>query len=218
MSDLIKKFIKNAKDFTEAYAIPGSEYIQNVETGQSAKVLLIGCSDSLVDPAKILGAEPNEIFVHRNISAIVPSFKDQKIGSPNGTAAVLDFAVNFLKVSDIIILGHGHCGGMKALDQGLSRETTDQDFIMPWVTQVQNAHKTLLENGTDPEDPNFGRLLEKQAAIQSLKHLKTYPWIAERLKSQDLTLHAWHFDRGTLSTFDEETGTFQIKVQKDPSS
>ena len=47
---------------------------------------------------------------------------------------------------------------------------------------------------------------------------KTYPWIAERLKSQDLTLHAWHFDRGTLSTFDEETGTFQIKVQKDPSS
>ncbi len=206
---MIEQFIKNAQKFTKTYAYPGSDYIKQVEQGQSAKVLLIGCSDSLVDPSQILGAKPNEIFVHRNISAIVPPFEDQVSGSPNATAAVLDFAVNFLKVSDIIIFGHGHCGGMKALANGLDRSKCSHDFIGPWVKLVQEAHQELLSEGKNPEDATYPQRLEKRAIVHSLKHLKEYPWIHKKLASGHLTLHGWHYDRGVLSMYDAKNHCFE---------
>lgn len=185
--------------------------MKQVEKGQTAKVLLIGCSDSLVDPSQLLGAEPNEIFVHRNISAIVPPFEEQILGSPNATAAVLDFAVNFLKVSDIIVMGHGHCGGMKALAKGLNHDTPEHNFISPWVHLVQKANQELLDEGHTSEEPHYPHLLEQRAILHSLKHLKSYPFIQKRLDEKMLTLHGWHFDRGVLSMYDSEEKGFKVR-------
>src|SRR6187549_3459449 len=80
--------------------------------GQSPKVMVIACSDSRVDPAQIFDTSPGEIFVVRNVANLVPPFELD--GSRHGVSAALEFAVTQLEVTDIIVLGHGACGGVSA--------------------------------------------------------------------------------------------------------
>src|SRR4051812_15768636 len=77
--------------------------------GQSPEVLVIACSDSRVDPATIFDAKPGEMFVIRNVSALVPPY--QPDARYHGTSAALEFAVTQLKVNEILVMGHGFCGG-----------------------------------------------------------------------------------------------------------
>ena len=210
---MIDKYLRNIKSFAVKHAYPGSDYVKQVERGQSAKILVIGCADSLVDPALMLGAEPNEIFTHRNIAAIVPSYT-QNNSSPDGTGAVLEYAVNHLEVTDIIVLGHGCCGGMKALLKGFSPRDPNSTFIDPWIQQVKEARDKIEQEGCDINNAKTLTKLEQETVRLSLSHLSQYPWIQKKLNENSLTLHGLHFDRGTLSQFDTSTQKFNIVSQE----
>jgi carbonic anhydrase len=176
--------------------------------GQSPKVMVIACSDSRVDPSIIFDASPGEIFVVRNIANLVPPFETG--GGRHGVSAALEFAVTQLEVDEILVLGHGQCGGV---DAALSRRFEGQPpgsggFIAHWVDLLDDARDRVLASGVDEE--TAARMLEKEAVRVSLSNLRTFACIAEREKAGVLKLHGGWFAvrHGVLELLDEDTGTF----------
>ncbi|EAR23165.1 carbonic anhydrase [Nitrococcus mobilis] len=171
--------------------------------GQSPKVLVIACSDSRVDPAVLFNADPGEIFVVRNIAALVPPYTpDDK---HHGTSAAIEFAVRDLNVKDIVVLGHSSCGGMKALSKLARGEVVDREFIGPWV---EVAHEACQHHAAD--DPGSNAKVEKGAIKTSLNNLMGFPWIAEAVDAGSLVLHGWwaNLHTGDLFAHEPRTGEF----------
>jgi len=174
--------------------------------GQSPKVMVIACSDSRVDPATIFDASPGEMFVVRNVANLVPPFEPG--GGRHGVSAALEFAVTQLEVPEIVVLGHGGCGGVAA---ALSRRFDgcapgDGGFIAHWIDLLDEARdRVLAEQG-----PRAAQVLEHEAVKVSLRNLRTFPHIREREADGRLTLHGAFFaiDDGNLHVLDEASGEF----------
>src|ERR1700720_1975584 len=109
---------------------------QLAERGQSPEIMVIGCSDSRVSPEVIFDAQPRELFVVRNVANLVPPY--QPDGSYHGVSAALEFAVGALRVKHIVVLGHGHCGGVRAFAEG-SAPLSPGDFIGKWMSLIAPA-------------------------------------------------------------------------------
>jgi carbonic anhydrase len=173
--------------------------------GQSPHAAVLACIDSRVDPAMIFDAGPGEILTIRNVANLAPPY--QPDGAIHGTSAALEFAVCGIGVSEVIVLGHGQCGGIAALLAGAP--TTEGSFIGPWIRQAERARRRAFEC-TPPE-----RQLEAEyeAVRLSLDNLMTFPWIAERVASGTLSLHGAHFavHTGVLAILDKD-GTFRSPV------
>jgi carbonic anhydrase len=178
--------------------------------GQSPGIMILSCADSRVDPAQIFDARPGEMFVVRNIAALAPPYETSR--GYHGVSAALEFAVTQLGVGEILVMGHGMCGGCAA---GLTGEFQDiahgeGHFIGDWVRMLDQArddvrarHKTL--------DREAFRDMEWEAVKVSLANLRTFPWIAEREDAEELTLHGAHFSiaEGRLYMLDEADGKFR---------
>lgn len=155
------------------------------EHGQQPRALVIACSDSRIDPAMIFNTRPGEIFVIRNVANLVPPYEPD--GTCHGTSAAIEFAVLGLEVRDIIVMGHGLCGGIRALLEGVPPPMGD--FLAPWIRLATPARRALECTPADPQ------LACEYAAVRlSLENLRSFPWIAERLADGRLHLHGGHFD------------------------
>ena len=174
--------------------------------GQSPRAMVIACSDSRVDPAQIFDTSPGEIFVVRNVANLVPPFELD--GQRHGVSAALEFAVTQLEVTDIIVLGHGACGGVSA---ALSRRFEGKPpgaggFIAHWVDMLDEARDRIVsELGTGPEAV---RALELETVRVSIANLRTFPCIPEREAEGKLKLHGAYFAiaDGLLHIMDESGG------------
>ena len=156
------------------------------ENGQSPRALVIACGDSRVDPAMIFDAAPGEIFTIRNVANLIPPC--QPDGAYHGTSAALEFAVTVLQVGDIIVVGHGLCGGVRALLDGVA--DNQAGFIGPWMRLAEPARARVL--ACAPADPQLEG--EHQVVRLSLENLRSFPFVTERLASGRLRLHGAHFD------------------------
>lgn len=155
--------------------------------GQSPETLVIACSDSRVDPQMVFDAAPGELFMVRNVAALVPRFEPD--GGRHGVSAALEFGVRVLKVKQIVVLGHAMCGGIKALVDGAPKQA--RDFVEPWMSIAEPA----LWRVTPPLDPaGLHDLYETEVVKLSLENLRTFPWIAEGERDGRLALHAMRFD------------------------
>lgn len=169
--------------------------------GQDPRILLIACSDSRVDPAILFNAAPGELFVVRVVAALVPPYKPNE--DYHGVSAALEYAVRDLEVDHIVVLGHAHCGGIQALTAMGQGKQLDREFIGQWVSLAQDATDSI------PDDSPPHR--HEQATVRhSIRNLKTFPWIEEKVTSGKLQLHAWWFDldHGHLMTDDNEGSDF----------
>jgi carbonic anhydrase len=156
------------------------------EHGQSPQAMIIACSDSRVDPQMIFGAGPGELFVVRNVANLVPPY--EKDAAYHGTSAAIEFAVRQLKVRDLVVLGHGMCGGVQALlSDGAAGET---DFIEHWVRIAEPARRAT--EGCAPEERQ--KACEEATVRLSLANLMTFPWIVEAVIGRRLLLHGAFFD------------------------
>lgn len=178
--------------------------------GQSPGVMVIACSDSRVDPSQIFDVAPGEIFVVRNIAALVPPYEVG--GGRHGVSAALEFAVTQLEVRDVIVMGHGLCGGVVA---SLTRcfegaPPGAGGFIAHWVDMLDEARDRVLASGGDPKERSVQRTLEQEAVKVSLANLRTFPCIPEREAAGKLRLHGTRFaiSEGRLEVLDEASGTF----------
>jgi carbonic anhydrase len=178
--------------------------------GQSPKVMVMACSDSRVEPAIIFDARPGEMFVLRNIAALAPPFETTP--GYHGVSAALEFAVTQLEVEEIVVMGHGQCGGCAAALTGEFENARPGEghFISNWVKLLDDARERVLA-----QHPDFGWKafleMELQGVIASLANLRTFPWIAEREKDGRLSLHGCHFSifEGRLYVLDEAEEDFR---------
>ena len=182
----VEHLINGFKGFREAYYENQPNFYRDlVENGQHPKVMVIACSDSRISPSIITNVAPGELFVVRNVANLVPPYAPD--GSYHGTSAAIEFAVRDLKVEDIIVLGHSHCGGIKALceeDEGQSK----REFVRSWMSIVEKACDKSLEGAVQL------RQVEREAVKVSLGNLLTFPWLKERMDNGNLVLHGWLFD------------------------
>ena len=153
--------------------------------GQSPETMVIACSDSRVDPQTIFAAVPGELFVVRNVAALVPPYKPD-IGY-HGTSAALEFGVRVLKVSRLVIVGHGQCGGVRAMAFGPPPQAGD--FIASWV----EIGRPAVEAAGEAQEGRLARI-EVEVVRLSLANVMTFPWIAEAVAAGRLILHGYFFD------------------------
>lgn len=156
--------------------------------GQRPIAAVIACVDSRLDPAAIFDAAPGQIFVLRNVANLVPPFAPD--GDYHGTSAALEFAVKALEISNIIVMGHAQCGGVRALLEGGS--TSLQDFVMPWM-QIAASARTRALACTGGDVAAAQCLCEHETIRLSLANLRGFPWIAEREAAGSLQLFGMYY-------------------------
>lgn len=175
------------------YRFRGTEWLEERErwselaTGQSPKVMIIACSDSRVEPATIFGSRPGEVFVVRNVANLVPPYEPDN--ARHGVSAALEFAVTKLGVEEVVVLGHGACGGVNAaLTQSLAgTEPGEGGFVANWINLLDDAReKVVAEHGTGPEGQSA---LEQEGVKVSIANLMTFPFVRERVEAGTLHIH-----------------------------
>lgn len=184
----INDLLAGYRRFYQRYFIDYPTTFQKLADGQSPHTLIIACSDSRVDPSIIFNSGPGEIFVIRNVANLVPPFEDSS-SACHGTSAAIEYAVNGLKVKDIVVLGHSHCGGIQTL---VSDTENDHTFIDTWLYIAEEAKKTALALASNEDE--VCTLCEKEAIRTSLRNLRTFPFIKEALEHHNISLHGWYFD------------------------
>jgi carbonic anhydrase len=170
-----------------------------VAQGQHPKTLFIGCSDSRLVPYLLTGAGPGELFIVRNVGALIPPY-DQSHGL-HGTMAAIEYAVLALQVERIIVCGHSHCGAIRVAYEGVPEEAV---ALKSWLKLLQEA---LLPVQPGPEAM---RRTEQRAVVLQLERLMEYPMVRRAVEAGKLTLHGWHYviEEGEIHIFDVHQGSF----------
>lgn len=176
-------------------------------TSQAPRTMIIGCADSRVDPVAIFSAGPGQLFVVRNVAAIAPPCEDT--GLYHGTSAAIEFAVSVLEVENIVVLGHGMCGGVAAAFSIAERKPVGR-FISPWVGLFSDICVDILTGSEGLDESAMQKEAEHRVVERSLTNLMTFPMVADAVQRGRLKLHGAWFSiaEGELHWLDPETGTF----------
>ena len=159
------------------------EYFEKLSHGQSPGILYIGCSDSRVSAEELMGVQPGEVFVHRNIANMVPN-------TDLSAMSVISYAVSHLKVKHVVICGHYYCGGVKA-----AMQSADLGLLNPWLRNIRDVyrlHRRELDCISDEEE-KYKRLVELNVQEQCVNLIKT-PDVQKAYKEREFTVHGWVFD------------------------
>ena len=183
----MQRLIEGFHRFREGYYAEQRElYDRLAIEGQRPRAMVIACADSRVDPQLLFQAAPGELFILRNVANLMPPY--QPDANYHGASAAVEFAVKGLEVEDIVVLGHAHCGGVAALLQGAKAEPSD--FIGHWMSIADSARAAAA---AAPEG-EAQRLCEHETIRVSLRNLRTFPWIQQRIAEGRLRLHGCWFD------------------------
>jgi carbonic anhydrase len=183
----------------EVWPAERARYEALAAKGQRPETLVVACSDSRVDPQTVFGAAPGELFVVRNVAALVPPYHPD--AAYHGTSAALEYGVRVLGVARIVVLGHAQCGGVRAMVEGAPAEA--RDFVEPWMRIAEPVLRSLSEH------PLPGDVLghcEGAVVRVSLANLATFPWIAQAVEAGRLELCGFRFDirTGVLARLEGE--------------
>lgn len=187
-----------------------SWYTRLADGGQHPRAMVISCCDSRVHVTSIFGAETGEFFIHRNIANLVPPFNPNK--DYHGTSAAIEFAVKALGVAHIMVIGHSDCGGVKGCHDMCSGKAPELEeassFVGRWMDILRPGYEEVAaKGGTEKEQI---AALERKSVVVSLENLMTFPFIAEAVEANALSLHGllWNIRDGHMECFDGSTGTF----------
>lgn len=221
------ELLQRLRRFTDQ-TFPGArqQFESLVREGQHPTILFIGCSDSRLVPYLLTGTGPGDLFIVRNVGAFVPPHdggldgpqplrdspprgQDPASGRPggrvlagyHGTAAAIEFAVLNLNVAHIVVCGHSHCGGIRALYEGVSPQATN---LAAWLELGREA---VLPVQVSPEAL---RRTEQRAVVLQLERLMDYPMVRAQVQAGRLALHGWHYviEDGEVHVFDVRQGGF----------
>jgi carbonic anhydrase len=183
-----------------------SRFQKLAETGQHPEVRVICCCDSRVSPEVIFDSHPGELFVVRNVANMVPPYSPS--GFTHDVSAALEFAVQNLKVKYIIVMGHSHCGGVRAFVEHRDRPGPG-DFIDKWMSLITPVAQSLGDDKNMSRSDYLARL-EHASIVATLSNLMSFPWINSRVAGQQLKLLGAYFDvgSGALEVYDPDASAF----------
>jgi len=179
----IDQIFENNRNWIASKLDLDPSYFQDLSHGQSPKVLYIGCSDSRVTAEELMGAQPGEVFVHRNIANMVSN-------NDLSAMSVINYAVNHLKVNHIVVCGHYFCGGVKA-----AMQSADLGILNPWLRSIRDVyrlHKDEMKDIVDEEE-KYKRLVELNVQEQCVNVIKTAD-VQRAYADRKLQVHGWVFD------------------------
>ena len=179
----IEQIFINNKVWIEQKLKIDAAYFENLSKGQNPKLLYIGCSDSRVTAEELMGVQPGEVFVYRNIANMIPN-------TDLSAMSVINYAVTHLKVDNIVVCGHYYCNGVKA-----AMQSADLGILNPWLRNIRDVyrlHKPELDS-LQSEEEKYKRLVELNVQEQCFNVIKT-PDVQKAYKERKLTVHGWVFD------------------------
>lgn len=182
----ISKIFTNNKEWISEKLNNDEDFFTNLGKGQSPQILYIGCSDSRVSSEELMGMQPGEVFVHRNIANMVPN-------TDLNVMSVINYAVSHLKVKHVVVCGHYACGGVKA-----AMQSEDLGILNPWLRNIRDVyrlHHTELDLITD-EDKKYDRLVELNVQEQCVNVLKTSD-VQKAILEKRVTVHGWVWNMHT---------------------
>ncbi len=208
MTNLPEKLLRGYRSFMSGdYATQSKRYRDLAQTGQTPETMIIACCDSRAAPETIFDAGPGELFVVRNVANLVPPYTPD--GEYHGTSAALEFAVQSLKVKNIVVLGHGRCGGVAAALNPQFQPLSPGDFIGKWIDMLKPPAAIVGDN-TLMTAGERQRALERISIRFALANLRTFPYVKALETEGKISLHGAWFDisSGELWVMDPETGDF----------
>lgn len=199
----IAQIFKNNEEWIAQQLKTDAEYFDKLASGQAPKYLYIGCADSRVTAETVMGAQPGEVFIHRNIANLAPN-------NDLNVLSVVVYAVKHLKVQDIIVCGHYGCGGVKA-----AMQPDDLGILNPWLRNIRDVfrlHQEELEAITN-EDERYKRLVELNVQEQCLNVAKMKE-VQLAFKEREINIYGWVFDlaSGKLIDLKIDTKTMMDKL------
>ncbi|AFM40925.1 carbonic anhydrase [Desulfosporosinus acidiphilus SJ4] len=210
MENLIAGLIKfRTQDYEEH-----KNLFSRLKRGQEPHTLFIGCSDSRVVPELITKSLPGELFVVRNIANIVPQYHQvlEQEAPMSATTACIEYAVNVLKVKQIIICGHSNCGGCASIylpDEELNQLPTTKK----WLELAQNVKLRVLKELGDADDEMKREWLTEQINIvEQIKHLLSYPFIVEKYNKREIDIIGMYYtiESGEVFIYNAKKGIFEL--------
>src|SRR5690554_2242631 len=187
----IEQIFKNNQDWINKKLGKDPEYFKNLANGQSPEILYIGCSDSRISAEEIMGVNPGDVFVMRNISNTISNLDLSAM-------SVINYAVKILKVKNVVVCGHYGCGGVKA-----AMQSKDMGILNPWLRNIRDVYRLHKEelNSIADETKKYRRLVELNVEEQCLNVIKTAD-VQLAAKSRNLKVHGWVMDMETGKLID----------------
>ena len=198
------------RKFKKEYFKDNKKLFDELTFGQKPHTMIITCSDSRVAPTKLLSAKPGELFIARNIGNIVPPYNKTK----GSTQAAIEYAINVLKIKDLVILGHSSCGACAHLyHKKKSEDEIELTHVEEWLTLAYPAKYDAMLECFNDSYKNRAEITEKNNITLSIQRLMTYPYIVEALDEKKLDIHGWWYDigSGNLEIYDYKSKKF-LKV------
>lgn len=186
------EIFENNQSWLDEKKRTNAEFFEQLSKGQEPGYLYIGCSDSRVTAEDMMGANPGDIFVHRNVANLVPN-------NDASSASVIEYAVEHLRVKHVVICGHYFCGGVKA-----AMGSQDLGVLNPWLQNIRDVyryHKAELDAISDEED-RYKRLVELNVQEQCLNLYKTAVMQKAKVENRMPEIHGWVFDISTGKLID----------------
>jgi len=203
----MQKLVEGLHKFQSEVFAPRRDFFTNLARGQHPETLFITCSDSRVAPNLITQTDPGELFILRNAGNIVPAFAEGGVAS--GEAATIEFALEGLGVSSIVVCGHTACGAMKALLDPAPLERLPS--VRQWLSHAEPTRKRVLENYADRDPATLGTLMVEENVLTQIEHLHSHPVVKSRILDGKLAIYAWVYkiETGDVFQFDVATGQFE---------
>jgi carbonic anhydrase len=201
----MQKLVEGIHRFQSEAFSQDQKLFETLAEGQHPLALFITCSDSRIDPNRLTDTKPGELFIQRTAGNIVPPYGSVFAGE----AATIEYAVMALKIRDIIICGHSHCGAMGGLLDPASIE--DMPAVKAYLEHAESTRRIVTENYAHLADPDKRLTLtvEENVLVQ-LESLRTHPSVAAAVGRGDLKLHGWvyKFETGDVFGFNPEKNAF----------
>lgn len=201
----MEKLLKGILHFKENDFRKYKEHFTTISRGQSPHTLFIGCSDSRIDPSLITKTIPGELFIVRNIANIVPRYRDTE--EYVSTTSAIEYALEVLKVENIVICGHSNCGGCNALWNDNSAVKTPH--TARWL-ELAKPVREIIESTFDLKTLDVLEkewITEQLNVVEQMKHLLTYPGVKERVEKGTLNILGWYYVIGTGEIFNYNSKT-----------
>lgn len=200
----MQKLLHGLHNFQDHVFGDKQDLFERLAEGQEPEALFITCSDSRVDPNLLMQADPGELFVLRNAGNIVPPYGVMR----EAEAATIEYAVNALKVGDIIVCGHSQCGAMKGLlhPESLSGLPAVKEFLR----HAEETAVAVQKKGAELSAEDQHKLAIQQNVLVQLDHLQTHPSVKAALDAGTVKLHGWvyEFETGKVFAFQPTEGEF----------
>lgn len=193
----LKQLVKGVHKFQHEHFAENKILFERLAHGQKPQVLLITCADSRIDPNLITGSQPGDLFIMRNVANLVPQYDPS---TPTEAGAVIEYAVSVLGVTDIVIMGHSDCGGIKGVMH--PDKLTSLPSVSGWLNHAVSTQGHCCSVCAESEQ--LAKMTRSNVLLQ-LEHLRTYPDVAANLAAGKLHVHGWLYqiETGSVSHFDQ---------------